>query len=143
LAQGNGIPLNLKGVYVERITQNGPADKAGIHGSTTDQYLKKHLGDVITAVDVHNITKRDDLLNYIGQNKIAGNNITLTDWTRYGSESNTYCQTFSDPISDYKISRTFNPPSPNATSDNTYTTSITFFKRYEIMENRIHDKLRQ
>ncbi|MGA9155056.1 MAG: trypsin-like peptidase domain-containing protein, partial [Candidatus Nitrosopolaris sp.] len=41
LAQGNGIPLNLKGVYVERITQNGPADKAGIHGSTTDQYLKK------------------------------------------------------------------------------------------------------
>jgi S1-C subfamily serine protease len=65
LAQGNGIPLNLKGVYVERITQNGPADKAGIRGSTTDQYLKKHLGDVIIAVDGHNITKRDDLLNYI------------------------------------------------------------------------------
>jgi S1-C subfamily serine protease len=78
LAQGNGIPLNLKGVYVERITQNGPADKAGIHGSTTDQYLKKHLGDVIMAVDGHNITKRDDLLNYISQNKIAGDNITLT-----------------------------------------------------------------
>jgi S1-C subfamily serine protease len=78
LAQDNGIPLNLKGVYVDRITQNGPADKAGIHGSTTDQYLKKHLGDVIIAVDGYNITKRDDLLNYIGQNKIAGNNITLT-----------------------------------------------------------------
>ena len=78
LAQGNGIPLNLKGVYVERITRNGPADKAGIHGSTTDQYLKKHLGDVIMAVDGHNITKRDDLLNYISQNKIAGDNITLT-----------------------------------------------------------------
>jgi S1-C subfamily serine protease len=78
LAQDNGIPLNLKGVYVDRITQNSPADKAGIHGSTTDQYLKKHLGDVIMAVDGHNITKRDDLLNYIGQNKIAGNNITLT-----------------------------------------------------------------
>src|SRR5215472_11017787 len=78
LAQGNGIPLNLKGVYVDRITQNGPADKAGIHGSTTDQYLKKHLGDVITAVDGHNITKSDDLINYIGQHKIAGNSITLT-----------------------------------------------------------------
>jgi S1-C subfamily serine protease len=78
LAQDNSIPLNLKGVYVDRITQNGPADKAGIHGSTTDQYLKKHLGDVIMAVDGHNITKRDDLLNYIGQNKIAGNDITLT-----------------------------------------------------------------
>jgi len=78
LAQDNGIPLNLKGVYVDRITQNSPADKAGIHGSTTDQYLRKHLGDVIIAVDGHNITKHDDLLNYIGQNKIAGNNITLT-----------------------------------------------------------------
>jgi S1-C subfamily serine protease len=78
LAQDNGVPLNLKGVYVDRITQNGPADKAGIQGSTTDQYLKKHLGDVIIAVDGHNVTKRDDLLNYIGQNKIAGNNVTLT-----------------------------------------------------------------
>ena len=63
---------------VDRITENGPADKAGIHGSTTDQYLKKHLGDIIIAVDGHNITKSDDLINYIGQHKIAGNNITLT-----------------------------------------------------------------
>ncbi len=78
LAQDNGIPENVKGVYVDTITENGPADKAGIHGSTTDQYLKKHLGDVIIAVDGHNITKTDDLLNYIGQNKIAGNSITLT-----------------------------------------------------------------
>src|SRR5215467_13804341 len=78
LAQDAGIPVNLRGVYVNTITQTGPADKAGIHGSMTDQYLKKHLGDVIIAVDGHNITKRDDLLNYIGQNKIAGNNITLT-----------------------------------------------------------------
>jgi S1-C subfamily serine protease len=78
LAQDNGIPVNLKGVYVDRITENGPADQAGIHGSATDQHLKKHLGDVIIAVDGHNITKRDDLLNYIGQNKIAGNNLTLT-----------------------------------------------------------------
>jgi S1-C subfamily serine protease len=78
LAQDAKIPVNLEGAYVETITQNGPADKAGIHGSTTDQYLKKHLGDVIIAVDGHNITKRDDLLNYIGQNKIAGNYVTLT-----------------------------------------------------------------
>jgi len=37
-----------------------------------------HLGDVIIAVDGHNITKLDDLINYIGQNKIARNHITLT-----------------------------------------------------------------
>jgi S1-C subfamily serine protease len=78
LAQGAGIPINLKGAYINTITQNGPADKAGIHGSTTDQYLKKHLGDVIIAVDGHNITKSDDLINYIGQDKVAGSHITLT-----------------------------------------------------------------
>src|SRR5215469_4756292 len=47
LAQDAKIPVNLEGAYINTITQNGPADKAGIHGSTTDQYLKKHLGDVI------------------------------------------------------------------------------------------------
>jgi hypothetical protein len=54
LGRDNGIPLNLKGIYVDRITENGPAGKAGIHGSTTDQYLNKHLGDVIIAIDEHN-----------------------------------------------------------------------------------------
>jgi S1-C subfamily serine protease len=78
LAQDAGIPVNLKGVYVDTITKNGPADKAGIHGSTTDQYSKKHLGDIIIAADGHNITTSDDLVNYIGQNKTAGNNLTLT-----------------------------------------------------------------
>jgi S1-C subfamily serine protease len=29
LAQDAGIPVTLKGVYVDRITQIGPADKAG------------------------------------------------------------------------------------------------------------------
>jgi len=49
-----------------------------MHGSTTDQYLKKHLGGVIIAVDGRNITKSDDIINYIGQHKIAGDNITFT-----------------------------------------------------------------
>jgi S1-C subfamily serine protease len=78
LAQDNSIPVNLKGAYVDRITENGPADKAGIHGSTTDQYSKKHLGDIIIAADGHRITTSDDLVNYIGQHKSVGDNITLT-----------------------------------------------------------------
>jgi len=43
--------VNLKGVCVNTITKNGPADKAGIQGSTIDQYSKKHLGDIIIALD--------------------------------------------------------------------------------------------
>jgi S1-C subfamily serine protease len=70
--------MNLKGVSVDTITKNGPADKAGVHGSTVDQYAKKHPGDIITGVDGHNITRMDDLISYIEQHKSAGDNITLT-----------------------------------------------------------------
>ncbi|MGB6526467.1 MAG: PDZ domain-containing protein, partial [Candidatus Nitrosopolaris sp.] len=67
-----------KGAYVDSLVKNGPADKAGIHGSTRDQYSKRHLGDIIIAADGHNITKSDDLVNYIGQHKSVGDNVTLT-----------------------------------------------------------------
>jgi S1-C subfamily serine protease len=69
---------NLKGVFVDTITKNGPADKAGIRGSTTDQYGTKHHGDIIIAADGHNITRIDDLISYIDQHKSVGDNITLT-----------------------------------------------------------------
>jgi S1-C subfamily serine protease len=94
LAEDNGIPVNLEGIYVDTITKNSSADKAGIHGSIIDQYGTKHLGDVIIAADGHNITTSDDLLNYIGQHKIAGDNITLTVYRNghtYRSESHTWC----------------------------------------------------
>jgi S1-C subfamily serine protease len=75
-----GIPAtvtNLTGIYVDTITKNGPADKAGVHGSTTDQYSKKHVGDVIIAVDGHKIVRIDDLGSYIDQHKSVGDNVTL------------------------------------------------------------------
>ena len=75
LAQDNGIPVNLNGLYVNTITKNRPADKAGIHGSTMDQYSKKHLGDIIIAIDGHNVTKSDDLINYIAEHKSPGTTI--------------------------------------------------------------------
>jgi S1-C subfamily serine protease len=78
LAQDAGMPVNLKGAYVDSLMKNGPADKAGIHGSTTDQYSKKHLGDIIIAADGQNIITSDDLVNYIGQHKSVGDNVTLT-----------------------------------------------------------------
>ncbi len=73
-----GSATNLKGVYVDTITKNGPADRAGVHGSTVDQYAKKHPGDIIIGVDGHNITRIDDLISFIDQHTSAGDNITLT-----------------------------------------------------------------
>ena len=75
---GAPAATNLKGIYIDTITKNGPADKAGVHGSTIDQYSKKHAGDVIIGVDGHNITRIDDLISYIDQHKSVGDNITLT-----------------------------------------------------------------
>jgi S1-C subfamily serine protease len=42
-----GIPLatHLSGIFVDTITKDGPAEKAGVDGSTTDEYSKKHVGD--------------------------------------------------------------------------------------------------
>jgi S1-C subfamily serine protease len=69
---------NLKGIYVDTITKDGPADKAGINGSTTDQYSKKHVGDVITAIDGHPVARSDDLITYIDQHKSIGDGVTFT-----------------------------------------------------------------
>ena len=60
------------------IVKDGPADKAGIHGSTTDQYSKKHGGDVITAIDGHAVTKIDDLISYLEEHVPVGKSITFT-----------------------------------------------------------------
>jgi len=66
---------NASWVCVNTIIKNSRADKAGIHETTIDQYGTKHL---IIAVGGHNITKSDDLVNYIGQRKSVGDNLTLT-----------------------------------------------------------------
>src|SRR5918993_2976648 len=50
-----GLERNFKGVLVDSIVKDGPADKAGVNGSITDQYGEKHGGDIITAVDGHNV----------------------------------------------------------------------------------------
>jgi S1-C subfamily serine protease len=74
----NSQLANINGIYVNTIAKNGPADKAGIHGSTTDQYSIKHGGDIILAIDGHNVTKTDELISYIDVHKSVGNSVILT-----------------------------------------------------------------
>jgi S1-C subfamily serine protease len=72
------LSRNFKGVYVDSLTKGGPSDKAGLRGSTTDQYGDKHGNDIITAVDNHNVTYMEDLVSYIDENKHPGNKLNLT-----------------------------------------------------------------
>lgn len=72
------LSRDFKGVYVDLITKDGPADNAGLRGSTTDQYGDKHGNDIITAVDNHNVTYMEDLVSYIDENKQPGDKLNLT-----------------------------------------------------------------
>jgi S1-C subfamily serine protease len=72
------LSRDFKGVYVDSITKNGPADKAGLRGSTADQYCDKHGTDIITAVDNRNVTYMEDLVSYLDENKKPGEKLNLT-----------------------------------------------------------------
>jgi S1-C subfamily serine protease len=73
-----GLERNFKGVLIDSIVKDGPADKVGLNGSVTDQYGEKHGGDIITAVDGHNVIKIEDLISYLEEQKKVGDKITLT-----------------------------------------------------------------
>ncbi len=72
------ITQNLKGVSVNTIVQAGPADKAGLNGTTIDQYGRKHGGDVIVAVDGDKIREFEQLVSYIEGNKSPGDHVVLS-----------------------------------------------------------------
>jgi S1-C subfamily serine protease len=72
------VPAHLKGVFVNVIEKAGPADKAGIRGSNIDQYYKRHTGDMIVAIDGHNVTKAEDFMSYIEGHKTPGDSVNLT-----------------------------------------------------------------
>ena len=72
------LSRDFKGIYVESITKDGPADNAGLLGSITDQYGDKHGNDIITAVDDKNVTYMEDMVSYIDENKRPGEKLILT-----------------------------------------------------------------
>jgi len=74
----NGLARDFKGILINSIVKDGPADTAGIQGSTVDKYAKTHWGDIITAIDGHHLVRIEDLISYIEEHKSVGNHLTLT-----------------------------------------------------------------
>lgn len=72
------VPASIKGVFVNVIEKGGPADKAGIRGSNLDQYYQRHSGDMIVAIDGHNVTKAEGFMSYIDEHKTPGDSLNLT-----------------------------------------------------------------
>jgi S1-C subfamily serine protease len=78
IAKREGLERNFKGIIVDTIVKDSPADKAGINGSITDQYGEKLGGDIITAVDGKPVIRMEDLISYFETQKSVGDNMTLT-----------------------------------------------------------------
>ena len=78
IAQREGLERNFKGVIVDTIVKDSPADKAGINGSITNQYGERLGGDIITAVDGNPVIRMEDLISHLETERFVGQNMTLT-----------------------------------------------------------------
>jgi S1-C subfamily serine protease len=69
------------GFLIENIVPDSPAGKAGLHASnqtkTVDGIKYKFGGDIIIGVDNNPVKKLEDLLNYLQDNKSAGDKMVL------------------------------------------------------------------
>ena len=71
-----------KGALVISVTQNGPAAKAGVQGSSQQVTVNGQPlpigGDVITAINGQAVNRFEDLASYLFDNTAAGQTVTLT-----------------------------------------------------------------
>jgi S1-C subfamily serine protease len=78
VALANGLPRNFKGVIIEKIVKGGPADKAGITPATPDDNNIPHGGDIITAIDGHQIKTIYDVIAYLDEQKNVGDKVVIS-----------------------------------------------------------------
>lgn len=80
LADNIGISAR-SGFLIENIVPDSPASKAGLHASnqtkTVDGIKYRFGGDIIIGVDNTQVMKLEDLLNYLQDNKSAGDKMIL------------------------------------------------------------------
>jgi 2-alkenal reductase len=81
-AEAMGLPPGQRGALVIEVTQNSPAAKAGLRGSSKtikmDGADVKIGGDVIVAIDDQQIRSMDDLIVYLVKKTRPGQKVTLT-----------------------------------------------------------------
>lgn len=82
LATPMKLNSDQRGVLVEDVTAGGPADKAGIKGSSTPITLDGSQvnvgGDVVVGVDGTTVNSFSDLVTYLARNTEVGQKITLS-----------------------------------------------------------------
>ena len=66
----------VKGVMIEDVIENSPADKAKLQGIQKTRY-QLYLGDIIIAIDKHNINNYSDIYSVLSKYKI-GDKVTVS-----------------------------------------------------------------
>jgi S1-C subfamily serine protease len=77
IAKQIGLSKNYKGVLVTTVIKDGPAQKAGLQDASYNIDRELKGGDVIIAIDGHQIRDIDDLIIYLADNKNVGDSIVL------------------------------------------------------------------
>jgi S1-C subfamily serine protease len=68
---------DIDGVVIMKVTPRGPAAEAGLRGLRRDEYAHIHLGDVIVAIDGHQVHSPNDMYAILGKHQI-GDTVTVT-----------------------------------------------------------------
>ncbi len=82
LTQTMNLQSSQRGVLVEEILPNSPAEKAGLQGSNKQVTINGQTvnvgGDVITAIDNQPVVGMDDLIAYLARSTRVNQKVTLT-----------------------------------------------------------------
>jgi serine protease Do len=82
LATAMGLDSNTHGLLIAEVQSGGPADKAGLRGSTKTVTIRgfqtKVGGDIITTADGNKIRSFEDLIRYMFLNKKIGDTMQVT-----------------------------------------------------------------
>ncbi len=82
MAQAMNLPQNQQGALIVDVTPGGPADKAGLIGSSQAIVINGQQtpvgGDVITAINGQPIKNSDELTAYLFDNTQAGQTVAVT-----------------------------------------------------------------
>lgn len=89
MARAMDLKETQRGILVNTINPNTPADKAGLKGSTKETKVQgqtvKVGGDVIIRIDGKDLRKFEDLVSYLASSTVVGQKVTL-DIIRDGME---------------------------------------------------------
>ena len=76
LAQQLGLPRDSRGVAIASVIPGSPAANAGIIGRAQNGNIP--VGDIITAIDGHQVKRMEDIISYIEEQRSVGDNVVIT-----------------------------------------------------------------